>query len=468
MDRNVALQNIAKRLKEENEKLRRENAALKERVTGLEQQAALSSGNDRKRWRDTSPAVKLSSSTEPSKKKSRVSVERPSSDGHSSLFSPPYVPSPPSIVSSPDSNGTSDQAFSPAYFDPQTHDSPIYSPQTNSMMPAFSFPHDGKPDTFDPSTFPTFDCGLCTNDTTCVCRQLAMQQGVTDRMVNGQAYPLKAETHEQKYPTAPLGNPAHLTSPSTSVQLSVLDNLPAYQPPVPLRRRPRVSPNLLFPISAQPPRSSSPAMCSGDPTNCSACNDDDFGRAFCAAVSEAISEPSSCQGCPCANNGSGRSCGNPGQCGPSFVEPAFPGIEAQSKAETMPTSDAWRQLKSHPNVSFADLTLLAEVVARRSQCTGPHLVMNHSAGHVNPEQTALHSSLLTPALAPGQASAHSVVLADPHAQYHERSARPSPAQPSPPSHLSNMRLGWGRPGVRQVCTEGVADALRILDNKFSH
>jgi hypothetical protein len=32
---------------------------------------------------------------------------------------------------------------------------------------------------------------------------------------------------------------------------------------------------------------------------------------------------------------------------------------------------AWKRLKSHPNAPFADLRLLAEVVAKKSNCPGP-------------------------------------------------------------------------------------------------
>ena len=43
-------------------------------------------------------------------------------------------------------------------------------------------------------------------------------------------------------------------------------------------------------------------------------------------------------------------------------------------SETIPCDDAWRQLKQHPNIAFADLNLLADVVAGRSRCSGPQAV----------------------------------------------------------------------------------------------
>ncbi|KAG8681381.1 hypothetical protein FRC08_015672, partial [Ceratobasidium sp. 394] len=36
----------------------------------------------------------------------------------------------------------------------------------------------------------------------------------------------------------------------------------------------------------------------------------------------------------------------------------------------------WARLKAHPNVAFADLALLADVVARRTKCTGPRVSLS--------------------------------------------------------------------------------------------
>ncbi|KAJ2969802.1 hypothetical protein NUW54_g12878 [Trametes sanguinea] len=67
IERNVALQNIAKRLKEENEKLRQENAALKAKVTQYEERAA------QKRARDEASSYDISQS--PAKKRNKVTTE---------------------------------------------------------------------------------------------------------------------------------------------------------------------------------------------------------------------------------------------------------------------------------------------------------------------------------------------------------------------------------------------------------
>ncbi|KAG9080641.1 hypothetical protein FS749_007952, partial [Ceratobasidium sp. UAMH 11750] len=42
----------------------------------------------------------------------------------------------------------------------------------------------------------------------------------------------------------------------------------------------------------------------------------------------------------------------------------------------IPTNEAWARLKAHPNVAFADLALLADVVARRTKCTGPRVSLS--------------------------------------------------------------------------------------------
>ncbi len=54
-------------------------------------------------------------------------------------------------------------------------------------------------------------------------------------------------------------------------------------------------------------------------------------------------------------------CDNAGEC---------EGLAARNP-ELVPRADAWRRLKSHPNAAFADLRLLAEVVARKTACSGP-------------------------------------------------------------------------------------------------
>ena len=71
IERNVALQNIAKRLKEENDKLRKENSLLKEKVAQFEAERS-----SVKRSRDEySPQPPYDLTQSPAKKRSRASVD---------------------------------------------------------------------------------------------------------------------------------------------------------------------------------------------------------------------------------------------------------------------------------------------------------------------------------------------------------------------------------------------------------
>jgi len=217
---------------------------------------------------------------------------------------------------------------------------------------------------------------------------------------------------------------------------SILDNLPEYQPPVALRRRPGgVLANSVFPVEAAPG-----ANCSGDPSNCLACGDDPFGKAFCSAIEKSTSKQMVCDNCPQSRpSSSGSNCCNssePGCAGCSSSSLAVMTPSPPEHTDFMPTNDAWRKLKAHPNVEFADLSLLAEVVSSRSKCLGPQLVVS-PAPH-NPEIGRVSEG-------PG------------------RGGTSSPLRLVPQEVL----LECGRRRLRQVHADGVRDALRLLDAKFS-
>ncbi len=293
----------------------------------------------------------------------------------------------------------------------------------------------------------TFECDLCTCSTSCVCREMVLDPPP--------ATPFKTET--TSIPAASMV-PVALPPASQLGTQSILDNLPPYQPPVPLRRRAEVRPlRSLFPVipssgSSSQVTQSGPVDCSGDPSNCLACADDVFGQAFCAAVGESLTCSGPCADCPRAN-------------GTKFGDSAHStsGSREGGNTETIPTSDAWRQLKSHPNVSFADLSLLAEVVARRSKCSGPTVVISPAPGSITPERT---SSPVAPKDGPSTGGKTDVVLlSDPHANYHmkerERSACPSPNL----VQEELVRCSRTR-SVREVHTAGVREALALLDSRF--
>ena len=483
IERNVALQNIAKRLKEENDKLRKENVLLKEKVVQYEAERS-----SVKRPRDEfSPQPPYDLTYSPAKKRSRASVD-PLSSLTQSSFPPTAYASSPSAISSADSDAHS--SFSPVPMSSSTRDTPLF-PHHFGLNGIFDLATSGKSSLFEPGgSLESFDCGFCSDNTPCVCRELALQQ-VTDRMsaVNAVSS-MKIETGDQN--TAPVVSSPAVAPAQAS---SILDNLPAYQPPIPLRRRthnPSLQP--IFPITLpnpEPPKPEVPS-CTGDPSNCPACADDAFGKAFCAAISKSVAGASPCKDCPCRSEGGGGSCssatgsgsgccGNPGQCGRAGTAAASSSScaaapltssllmsEPLTTTDTMPCDAAWRQIKSHPNAAFTDLSLLAEVVARRSKCTGPRVEISPAPGSITPERD-LSPGLGLPAFIQ-QLDSQSIILTDPHAQYHERQrTRGSGSGTSSPPQLvpQDVLVKCGRQRVREVMTDGVRDALRLLDARFA-
>ncbi|KAL0579107.1 hypothetical protein V5O48_002890 [Marasmius crinis-equi] len=442
IERNVALQNIAKRLKEENEALRRENAILKETMAKIEREHQIALSNERKRWRDDSPSTNSSLPT--SRKRPRVDDDSQDAITLSHITTTFSSASPPSMASSPES--------APSPFSPILLDTPQAPPPLNNLI-NLSLP--AKLDAFSNPVLPAFGgCGLCSEGTSCVCRE-ALQ----NPMAAAPAPPptLKIEAFEAPQPPTiiRIGSPAPAT---------ILDNLPEYKPPVPLRRRQNTNgSNLIFPVASLPP--SQKPTCSGDPENCLACADDSFGKAFCAALGKSVaaqssvSATSSCGNCPCGPHNFGVNpavvslSNSPQSLSPVSTPP--PDCETED-VDTIPTDDAWRQLKAHPNVAFADLALLADVVARRSKCTGPRVVISPAPGAITPERMG----------SPANGESQSIILTDPHARYRERERSQSVSSP-PQLVPQEILLKCGQERVREVQSSGVRDALRLLDAKFS-
>jgi AP-1-like factor len=320
----------------------------------------------------------------------------------------------------------------------------MFPPSVSTLDSIFSFPPVPKDSVFNCAhSIGAFECGLCTDGTSCVCREMVLDPPAT---------PFKTETTVPAASLVPVALP-----PASQIGAhSILDNLPPYQPPVPIRRRPEVRPlRSLFPVvplSGSPSQvtQTSPVGCSGDPSNCLACADDVFGQAFCAAVGESLAAGGPCADCPrgtkygdSANSSASREGGNP--------------------AETIPTSDAWRQLKSHPNVSFADLTLLAEVVARRSKCAGPTVVISPPPGSITPERASSPVALRDRPSVGGENDV--ILLSDPHALYHMKERERSAC--SSPNLVQEELVRCPRTrSVREVHTAGVREALALLDSRF--
>lgn len=450
-------------MKDENEELRKENQLLKEKVARLEWEAESTADGERKRNRDDAmvvspPSVSPDRPIRNSNKRAKMDAEATDSSRQGLHFTS-YTPSSSSMVSSPD-EGTSN-SFSPSIHESHSGVFPTPPPSLTSML----YPSSNEPvsalDAEDPAD--SFRCVLCTPDVPCVCREMAMQQAVTDTDLSCISLKL-----EHDHPIIPaMDQSAQLGAPTTS-QINILENLPAYQAPVPIRRRtPGHSVNPVFPVTPISVLSSSP-KCSGDPSNCMACADDAFGKAFCQAIGHSVNSTSPCIDCPIRTNQSdkivvGGCCGDITKCGSCGIAPIISSTNLHRTETSIPTDDAWRQLKSHPNVAFADLSLLAEVVARRSKCTGSRVVISPAPGSITPERS---TSMTGPSQHRGSTpDHHSVLLTDPHERYRQNQRERS----SPPRLVpQEVLIECGRRRIREVNADGVREALRLLDSKFSH
>lgn len=438
----------------------------------------------RKRWREDSVLQSSSdiSTSGPQPKRQRLAADPFESFSHSPA-SPTYTSSPSSIASSPAS--IEHTSFSPMPSLPPSRDLPVFA-QGNALSNIFDFISTGKTSVFEPGGgLESFSCGFCSDNTPCVCRELALQSA--NERYTLPMTSLKVEHAESRPVDMELEN-SHQLPQASPQQTSILDNLPAYQPPVPLRRRANAksSTNSIFPVSHPAP---TVPTCTGDPSNCPACADDAFGKAFCAAISKSVASNGPCDDCPsrtsgggcCSSSGKAACCGNPAACGqgreispssptpmPASPQPIPPSTDilASAPGGTIPCDDAWRQIKSHPNVAFADLDLLADVVARRSKCTGPRVEIFPAPGTITPEREL--SPPTVPSIA-GQVEpgASALPTAGPSTGYPgiERDrARGSPSLQLVPQEIL---VQCGRRRVREVNADGVRDALRLLDLKFA-
>lgn len=434
---------------------------MKEQVAQLESEHTAFKENDNKRPREDTPM----STDLPVHKKAKLAVDTVPLAHHASRSaSATYMSSPPSMVSSPDSHDTSESSFSPIQLASPANDDSVHPTQI-SLESMFDFPSTAKQSGYDAvSSMGHFDCGFCNEHTPCVCREIALNQ--VSQMPSDPVFKVEDDRMED----------FSSLRPDT---VSILDNLPAYQPPVPLRRRTTTSPTKpIFPvvkqIALEPSRSNSdkPANCSGDPSNCAACADDVFGKAFCTAIGASVESSAPCSGCPSIKgSATGRGCcGGTGACGggPCSASTSRVPTAAESSLDTIPTDDAWRQLKSHPNVEFADLTLLAEVVAGRSKCTGPRVVLSPPPTQPSDAGPAPVTSSASQDEA-HRSDSSAILLTDPHAQYRENQQKRTLSSSPPPTlvpHEELVECGRRRGPVREVHTDAVREALRMLDAKF--
>lgn len=446
IERNVALQQVAKRLKEENEQLKSENGTLKDEIATLKQRLAetaqvslpttgvtkiqstrLESTQRSKRWRDESLSSLATDDTgvfleDPNARKRF----RPDNDDLSVSLTPAprygravsYYTSPPSMASSPDSNGVTTAPYSPLPFPGST------VPHTSSAYAPSEAIQDVIGDSLKNYSLENLDCGLCADGGVCMCKALALDHtssavvNAADRQVievnrfSASREVLKIEeiesslfdsvsrtlegiagTVQERAPPARTNAPYQIRLPSPEATPAPIPSKRS----LPLRHRAstkRTTSGKVWQIQSDSP---TPPMCSGDPTNCPACKDDDFGRAFCVALGSASGAGVACASCP-----------NPEACGKvsrasysnatNFSAPVgAPGTEIidltgkegdeiqgtsgtsaspspsiggstslapsnstpssgdSALSKTIPVNEAWKRLKSHPNIAFADL-----------------------------------------------------------------------------------------------------------------
>lgn len=280
VERNVLLQSIAKKLKDENDALKDENARLQAEVARLVASAKMPRDDRLKRSHDeitgfASQQDALGMETMRKRVKSRHS----SSDIVPTLY-PAYLPTPPADIPTPDSS-SSVSSFSPGAYPSPASSYPTPSSTSGTGAHGYSQP-EIPPDQNDGLILKPFECMRGTDSTICDCG---------DEVSNPSGHICATTVHFDSSDSIP-HNASAVAEPLPTV--SVLDNLPPYQPAVPLPRRVTTAPaNRVFSFTAvQAP------LCTGDPSSCPACADDPFGKAFCTALGDAVCSNPDCQTCP--------------------------------------------------------------------------------------------------------------------------------------------------------------------------
>ncbi|GAA6046373.1 hypothetical protein JCM3770_004888 [Rhodotorula araucariae] len=420
-DKCVFYQQQAQKAKTETVVLQQENDALKkeidllrrelERVQGGAANSAVraSGGKDKGKGRAAPPEFEDVASVGPSKRPRRSAAVRAQAVVASATGSSPimyYALAATSPLPALSPAGTSSSSSHSAY---------VHSP-LNDFHP------DGPASPGHPQLVPSEHalpsqherCTFCPADDSCFCAQVG---------------------YEFAPPSMPEQTNALLaavSSPAAQIKLEDTDDLffteTGYEPAVPLRLRnsgskaasvwaieqPRADKAPIWAIeqpSAQAQRAvyaGAEAVCSGDPSNCPACSDDPFGKAFCNALSSTVCTTQPCSSCP--GHATSRKmptpppdavdeetalfesltdlpcCGDPAACGSLTCKPSATGdskgtavqqtppratVPLAPDVETVPCNEAWTALKQHPNIAFADLQMLADVVAKRTYCGGP-------------------------------------------------------------------------------------------------
>ncbi|EGG11772.1 uncharacterized protein MELLADRAFT_102213 [Melampsora larici-populina 98AG31] len=297
-------------------------------------------------------------------------------------------------------------------------------------------------------------CGLCTSEADCVCRQVGLR---------------------------PLHKIVDISENDLSKSISV-----------PIRSRPRstVKPPKLWDftdqfVESQPTISGSmkntianqdsKGDCSGNPSDCPACCDDAFGKAFCTAISnsttaqQADTTPSDQIGLKVARSDpivdiytNIPCCGEPTKCG---SQSCFETIALDDQEQMVSCSDAWRKLKVHPNIGNANLQLLADVVARQCASSDPTR-SNHGISNNTPiERSAVEERAIASQWSQGPHATLATVFENvQESQGGSRTGSPNSTespQSDPGSTTAGNRL------IRFVAKRSLQDALNMLDGANS-
>ena len=342
IERNVALQQVSQKLKQENDELKDENTELRSRLARYERldvasaSSAASSSNGSSRNASTNSQNTATHRAIKRKFKDTYNNNSSSYSGGEAYAEYRNIQQPVLSQPTPSSLPLAPQT--------QTQLSPQKPPAIQQHSPV-KLQVDDELDRF-------FSCGFCSEETPCVCRQVSAQ--------------------DEAQLVAPMIAAAPAPAPVPTATTSLLDNPPSFAPAQPLRKK-RTTSKKLFAVQTE---------CSGDPDNCMACQVDDSlacrddkpGRAFFEALQGSVCQDGDgkqkCDGCPTHQGGQNdakrRDRDTP-------LERGQDDTLVDANGQSIPASDAWRRLKSHPNIGLADLALLADLVGSRTRCTGAEL-----------------------------------------------------------------------------------------------
>lgn len=415
---NVRLQEVARALKQDNEKLKGELARVSQALGALRAERETWAA-ERRVLSDTvkqlrGGRVSTSPTTPYAPTPRSIGIATPTAQPVRATVACPICPDPdPDCPCQQPAQPLQTQDPTLAPLPPITASSPSTSRNTWNnfpsncgfcdLAPEACLCRDIKP-AISRSPSPIDDCGLCTNDSFCACRAGAAAAAASSPAANAiplksllaAALPSASTSFSTIAPSAPGG--------AATIQIA--------SAAVPLKRKAKAeriqSVWALSNVKARTARSE--AVCTGDPSNCDACRNDTFGREFCGHL---FNRPHECNGGCASGPGSSGSvvedggvvktgcCGAPELCGqhsdcspsssssnpappstfdgaPAAADPGY-GAEEMSEEERVMRPDlAWRTLKAHPNAKFAPLAMLADVVARRHKVRGPRVELSPS------------------------------------------------------------------------------------------